>query len=65
MFIRGKTYRHMNCLDVDMYVSKVVFVGLYYYKIKVIWLDRNNPDLNYGMDRVRLMRKDVNKWSEV
>ncbi len=61
---REKTYRHQNCLDVDMYVVRVLWFTEDYFKLDVIWVNRKNPEI-LNPDRVVLHRKDLGNWEEL
>jgi hypothetical protein len=63
MFIKGETYRHRNCLDVDMHVQKVKYKGVRVWKLKVIWVLRNGVVLE--QDKVSVKKKDFENWTKV
>jgi len=62
MFRSGDTIRHVNCLDVDLYIHKIQYRGPDYWKVRVSYiLQRNGGFL--GMDTVRIKKKDFKNWS--
>lgn len=61
---KGKTYRHMSCLDVDMHVLAISYVADTYFVIKPVWVNRDHGYL-FSDSAKRLYFKDLWKWKEV
>lgn len=64
MFRKHGRYRHINTLDVDLYVHKIGYVGPNYLKLRVSYVNRHNG-IVYGMETVKILREQIKYWSEV
>lgn len=63
---KGGTYRHISCLDVDMHVLAIKYIGERYFKLKVVWVNRHSPHILIEQPgQVKLMFSDLPKWKEV
>ena len=61
---KGKTYRHRNCIDMDMWIIKIQYLGPRYMKLKICWVNRFNPNILHP-DHVTVQLKDMCNWAEV
>ena len=63
---KGCTYRHVACIDVDMHVLAIKYLGPDYFKLKVCWVYQRNPWMIIDQPgTVKLMRKDLCNWRGV
>lgn len=64
MFLQTRTYRHKNCLDIDIYVSKITYRGPNYWKLRVFYVHQR---LGYIIEKetVKINKKDFKNWKEV
>lgn len=60
----GHTYRHINCLDIDVDCLKVTYVGVNYIKAKLRLFHRRNLAV-YETGMFKIQRKDLKKWKIV
>jgi hypothetical protein len=60
----GNLYRHRNCIDVDIYIVKIVHIGKDSFKAKVRYWNRHG---NYVIetDQVVIQKKDLPNWKWV
>lgn len=62
----GGVYRHSNCLDIDIFVDAITYVGTNYIKLKVTYFDqRSRAIYNLDPDKITIYHKDQKKWKEV
>lgn len=60
------TWRHKNCLDMDLVVLKIPYHGSEYYKLRVLYQNRHNGILyNYNPETIKIYKKDFKNWSWV
>ena len=59
---KGWTYRNRNCIDLDMHVVAIKYLGLDYFKLEVAWVNRHHPHILIP-DNVKLFRKDLKNWT--
>lgn len=62
---RNTTYRHRNCIDVDMHIVRILWFTEDYFKLEVVWVNRHHPEVLIPDKIVRLNRKDLHNWSVV
>lgn len=62
--IQGRQYRHMSCLDVDMVILSVGYVGITYTKAKVCFVHQREGWLYEG-GTVTVKHEDMYKWIPV
>lgn len=63
---RGRTYRHTSCLDVDMHIVAIRYLGPDYFKLKVVWVSQRDPNIFWEQPgQVKLYRKHLKNWSLV
>lgn len=63
---QGFKYRHKNCLDMDMLVVNVNFIGKVYITVEVMYLSQHNPSLLYypESETIRLYNRNLKDWKE-
>jgi hypothetical protein len=64
MFHAGCTYRHPDCLDVDLYVVRVINTSPLGQELKVQYVTQNTKRL-IEEDTVLVQTEDVKNWFEV
>lgn len=65
-FTRGALYRHRSCLDIDILIANICFVGPKYAVVKVFYiLQRNEGILNPEPQTVRIQKKDWPNWTRI
>ena len=66
MWYRGARYRHMNCIDIDIEVVKVMYRDSKRVKLKVKFLlQHNRYNLGLPDQRVEIKKEDNWKWRMV
>lgn len=59
-------WRHLSCIDIDIYIQKISYVGKDYIKLKVNYINRHNDIVyNYQPELVKIYKKDLYLWKEV
>lgn len=59
-------WRHPDCLDVDFYITKVSYRGPDYYKVRVLYWNRNYKFFHdHNPQTVKIKRVDFKYWSRV
>lgn len=62
----GHRYRHLRCLDIDIYIVKIQYRGPRYIKARVLYWNRNYKSFIFQTpETVRIAREDIPKWREV
>lgn len=61
----GHVYKHINCLDMCLYVVKRQYTGLKYGRYKVMYVDYKCRLLTEGTHTVKIQHKDLGKWKYV
>lgn len=60
----GETYKHINCLDVGVYVTAIPYRDDKQLKLKVVWVNVKNG-IVYGPEKIVIKREDVPKWTGI
>jgi hypothetical protein len=61
---QGSTYRHPNCLDVDMHVLRVLRMDPDKVRLRVLWVNQRSR-LIHETDEVEIGRDQINEWKQV
>lgn len=66
-FITGGRYRHDRCLDVDIEILKIQYLGPEYIKAKVAYLNRNWQNGNFviDIDNVTIENEQYEYWKRI
>lgn len=64
MFVCGKRYRHINCLDVDIDVLAILKEDIEAVYLR-IWYWNRHSNFHYDIDEVRVLKKDYSKWARI
>lgn len=62
--IEGNTYRHRNCIEVDMKVNTIHALESEYLKLSVTWINRYHAHITWE-DSVTVKTKDLLDWVKV
>lgn len=63
---KHRVYRHRNCIDVDIFVEKLDYVGKDYIKLHVTYVNQRNGSVyNLDPDKIKIYRKDLSNWREI
>lgn len=63
---RYATYSAPGCLDLDIWIQKIVYIGKDYYKIKVAWPYKRNPnEIILDEQTYKLPFTTFNRWKRI
>lgn len=58
--VRG-TYRHKNCLGIDIYVHKIIDIEPDSWIVRVSYIDERSKGY-YGTETVKIVKSQFNNW---
>lgn len=62
----GQLYRHPHCLDVDIEVVKIQYVGTDYVRARVrYWHRADRSVVSVLPETVTILRRDLRRWKNV
>lgn len=62
----GHRYRHDHCLDIDIDVVKVSYVGPTYLKLRVLYWHRTlRAPISFEPETVKIMRRDLHRGRDI
>lgn len=64
-FQKGRAYRHINCLDIDIHVVKPPRIGKNSVYLHVRYFNRYWKFYQGEAQKVRIKQEDFHKWYEV
>lgn len=64
-FTKYGRYRHSNCIDTDIIIEKIQYLGPNYIKLKVYWVLQRNPEFIITDDRITIRKESYKHWREV
>lgn len=65
MFRQGKFYKHKNFIDACFYVTKVEYLDLNRYKLKIIWALQRGLQLMNLQDKIEVSSDQYKHYKEI